>query len=441
MTFDQHLRGRFKYYDVLDTFLILDTILGKTRSYAGEHFLYRSTFAEVDYGDTTLSPETSTDRDDFIFGSAVYTPYRILVEFLAQPESTFTAFVKESGEQGLAKIGFVAAGDRRVEIEVDTKKFNVISIALTTPDDLYGDVRDEFTYSDYDDFGVSDGDATFTFAGHITERKHDIIVNEVRIAHDSTPIDNVSSILPRLSKGYALHEETPKPTEIMTATKFNSEIYFLEFRQAESRVLLVNFKEYLLVAEAPLTPENGELILKKAHDLFPNKPVRYFIFGHHHPWYLGGVRSMVHDGVTILSQPMDTAYVRQLVTFPHHLRPDMLEKEPHPLILETFDSTKTITDGDLEMQVLSLGKMSKHTDDYLMYYFPKYKLLFEDDLSGSVVGKPTRPADEREKGLYEGIKKYNLDVETIAQSWPNSPDYETIFSSSKLAEKVGMMAK
>ena len=163
------------------------------------------------------------------------------------------------------------------------------------------------------------------------------------------------------------------------------------------------------------------------------------MFGHHHPWYLGGLRAMVHAGATVLSMPIDTSYLSQLVSFKHEIHPDSLEMEPRPLKLQTLDSINTFSDGNFSMQVYHIGEPSKHTDDYLIYYFPKEKLLFEDDLSGLDTSKPLRAANEREKGLYDGIKKYQLSPTTIAQSWPVKKPGDVIFPYSLLEASVKLM--
>jgi glyoxylase-like metal-dependent hydrolase (beta-lactamase superfamily II) len=236
---------------------------------------------------------------------------------------------------------------------------------------------------------------------------------------------------------YALKiDDGPKAEEVVH-TRFSDNIHLLELRHTDDRVLVVEFKDFLVVAEAPVNTKNGELIIQKTKEIAPGKPVRYFLFGHHHPHYIGGLRAFVHAGATILALPQNEEYIRQLVSFNHTLRPDVLQQERKDLKLETFNVEKTISDGDLEMRIMHIGKLSDHTEDYLIYYFPKSKLLFEDDLAWINREGELKPAGSRQKGLYDAIINLKIPVEQIIQSWPVQ-DYgvKTLFSFQELEQSV-----
>ena len=81
-----------------------------------------------------------------------------------------------------------------------------------------------------------------------------------------------------------------------------------------------------------------------------------------------------------------------------------------------------ISDGNYEMEIYYIGKKSDHTVDYQVYYFPKEKLLFQDDLIWIKREGAIKKAGARQIGLYNAIKELNLKVDTIIQSWPVS-DY------------------
>jgi hypothetical protein len=61
-----------------------------------------------------------------------------------------------------------------------------------------------------------------------------------------------------------------KDTEIIPETrleKYTDNIYFFELNHTDDRVMIVEFNDFLLVAEAPLNSENGELIISKAKEI------------------------------------------------------------------------------------------------------------------------------------------------------------------------------
>ena len=70
------------------------------------------------------------------------------------------------------------------------------------------------------------------------------------------------------------------------------------------------------------------------------------------------------------------------------------------------------------MKIYFIGKHSEHTIDYLIYYFPSEKVVFQDDLAWIANDGPIKKARSRQAGLYNAIKNLKLDVKTILQSWP-----------------------
>lgn len=109
-------------------------------------------------------------------------------------------------------------------------------------------------------------------------------------------------------------------------------------------------------------------------------------------------------------------------------------------MLETLDSIRVIKEGDFEMQIIHIGKLSDHTEDYLIYYFPSLKLIYEDDLCWILKNKELKAASSRQKGLYDAIQLHGLEVERIIQNWPvDEYDVKTIFSFDELKRSVEMI--
>ncbi len=139
----------------------------------------------------------------------------------------------------------------------------------------------------------------------------------------------------------------------------------------------MEFKNFITVAEAPLNSRNGDLIIETIKEKFPNKPIKFFAFGHHHPHSLGGVRSFIHKGSTILSPIGDFDYLSFIARNPHTIKPDSLQLDKKTLHVNILGDIKTITDDNYSMQIINIGEYSHHTKDYLIFYFPEEKLIFE----------------------------------------------------------------
>ncbi len=216
-------------------------------------------------------------------------------------------------------------------------------------------------------------------------------------------------------------------------------MHVIELKHTNDRVLVVEFSDFLLVAEAPLNSENGELIIAESQKIAPDKPIKYFVFGHYHPHYLGGVRPFVHRGAKIICSDITKEYVTYIANAPHTLNPDSLQVEPKPLVAEVLKDSLLISDGEFEMMVYFIGEKSAHTKGYLIYYFPSLNLLFQDDLVWIKKEGEPQKARKRQAGLYKAILELNLDVETIIQSWPvNNQGVKTVIPFNELKATVDL---
>jgi glyoxylase-like metal-dependent hydrolase (beta-lactamase superfamily II) len=405
-------RGNFAILPVTLDFHQIDST--KTRD--GYKYAYKfvgsDNMAVVDYGDESPSPRTIEDFKNQAELIGVYTPL-----YLLRTLSKHLSSNKKCTFNGGINSQFIFDSDSThcVEILIDSETYEVRSISIKYNHSMYGDVLKSIIYDSYKE--IKGGSCKYP--SQITENELGIETNKTQVAETESMLD-IQKIRSFLPPNYDLSPTLPEKLQV-NYSKYNAHIHFLDIVHTDDKVMVVEFKDFLLVAESPLESKNGDLIIKKAKEIAPNKPIKYFVFGHHHPHYLGGVRPFVANGTTVLSTSLDSTYVSQVIGFKHSLQPDALEKKPKPLQLGIISGTKIISDGDLEIQIIHIGTQSQHTEDYLVYYFPKYKLLFEDDLVWIPLENTNpRPASGRQKGLYEAIIKNKLDVETIIQSWPLS---------------------
>ena len=149
--------------------------------------------------------------------------------------------------------------------------------------------------------------------------------------------------------------------------------------------------------------------------------------------------SLFQGGAKIIALKQNEEYVSYIVNASHTLSPDSLQIEPKPLVFETIKDSLTISDSSTEMKIYFIGEKSKHTNDYLVYYFPKEKLLFQDDLVWISKEGEIKKASARQAGLYNAIKDLGIKVETIIQSWPVS-DYgvKTIIPFKDLEKSMNL---
>ena len=71
-------------------------------------------------------------------------------------------------------------------------------------------------------------------------------------------------------------------------------------------------------------------VVAKAKELIPNKPIRYVITSHHHWDHLGGIRTAMDEGATIVTHQSNKAFLERVAKTPHTLVPDRLATSDAP---------------------------------------------------------------------------------------------------------------
>ncbi len=417
--------GRGTVWSNAGNFLKQDTLqaVARPRTYFSSTQWSPATLLFRDYGDKELFAATPGLQQEYTFRSARYSPVALLAYFVQHRVSA-----DEPAPAGL--VGYRATIDETVVCLFIRRRDALLDhVALLGPDELLGDVCTTFTYGPYAAVAGVRYPTTIRVA-----KANGRVTDEVTIR--AAAVQPAAPVLLTPPPGYQLRPAAAASPEIRVET-FRPHLHFIELKHTNDRVLVVEFDQFLVVAEAPLSSSNGELILREARKLAPGKPVRYFVAGHHHPHYLGGVRPFVHRGATILYGAGTGDYVAYLAAAPHSLRPDSLQRDPQPLRGEEINDVKTISDGTFTMQIFCIGAQSGHTNDYLVYYFPGEKLLFEDDLAALRKQGAPGKASARQAGLYQAIKARGLAVETIVQSWPvTEAGVKTIFSFAELEQSL-----
>jgi glyoxylase-like metal-dependent hydrolase (beta-lactamase superfamily II) len=182
------------------------------------------------------------------------------------------------------------------------------------------------------------------------------------------------------------------------------------------RSLAVEFADHLVVLEAPQDSATGERIVDALAAARPGKPIRTVLFSHHHARFCGGLRAFIAAGASIATTPDVTPFVESAVTRPFTLAPDRLARRGGRLRFETFDAGRRFADGEVELDVLPLGAAAGHSDDYLVFWLPRARLLFVGDLAWSGFEGGAPRATKSGPALADFIAARELDVATVLQA-------------------------
>jgi glyoxylase-like metal-dependent hydrolase (beta-lactamase superfamily II) len=185
----------------------------------------------------------------------------------------------------------------------------------------------------------------------------------------------------------------------------------------------VEFKNYVAVVEAPIDEARSLAVIAETVKLVPNKPIRFVINTHAHYDHLGGLRTYLHVGATVITHQRNRVfYETELLNYvPRTLQPDMVSLYPPTEIsegytMEDVDEKYVLTDGTRNLEIYYVQGLGTHVEGMLMAYLPKEKILVEADLYDPPVSAEALPATSSvmHRAFYDNVRQLGLDISTIA---------------------------
>jgi len=182
--------------------------------------------------------------------------------------------------------------------------------------------------------------------------------------------------------------------------------------------VVIEFNDYIAVIEAPLNESRNLAVIDEIVKHIPNKPIRFLINTHQHHDSIGGLRTYMHIGATIITHWKNYEfYTRDVLNYsPRTLDPDMVSLWPPTELAEGYQyevvrENYVLTDGERMMQLSYVHPLS-HVEGMLVAYLPDQKMLIEADLFNSF--EPSEgEASDANLSLYNHVQRLGLDVETI----------------------------
>jgi glyoxylase-like metal-dependent hydrolase (beta-lactamase superfamily II) len=302
---------------------------------------------------------------------------------------------------------------RRVTGEFNSD--NMLERVITwMADPVMGDAMAEFRWSDYRDVGngvkmphrihAHIGDHPLIPGGHnfLDVRFNDVKVNVANAAQ--TVPDNVRNA-------------PPVTTSNVVATKLADGVVHMGGGSHNS--VAVEFKDYVAVIEAPLDQQRSLAVIAETRKQFPNKPIRYVLNTHNHFDHLGGIRTYVAEGATVITEDKNKDFYKNVVLAPQprSLLPDRLSQRPFAptgpgqLMMQTFTDSYTLSDGNQTIELHHVDGLN-HSDNMVIAYLPKQKIVVSADMGGPPPAGQNPPVNANAVVLYNNIKRLKLDVTT-----------------------------
>ena len=180
----------------------------------------------------------------------------------------------------------------------------------------------------------------------------------------------------------------------------------------------MEFDEYVAVVEAPLDEARNLAVIEEIVRLVPNKPIRFLVNTHQHHDHIGGLRTYMHIGATIITHWKNyNFYTRDVLNYaPRTLDPDMLSLWPTTELAEgyhyeTVRENYVLSDGTRAMHISYVQPLG-HVEGMLIAYLPAEGIVIEVDLyDPPAVG--TAPPTAANRSLYRHARRLGIQVETI----------------------------
>jgi len=308
-------------------------------------------------------------------------------------------------------------------VSLDAANGRVAKIARRFFHDVHGDGVEEVRY---EGFETSDAD-TAAGAGAAGE----VIVVErgretARIAFEAPLRDADARAATAAFPAQSRDDAREIGSRDIALREIAPRIFAIDIQPINTRVVIAVFADHVTVLEGAYNSRNCDLIARAVRERF-TKPVRYFAFSHLHGQYIGGVRSWIAEGATVLVPPTTVSLLEEVAAGGHELRPDALararvaaaspaspmSRDAKPLRFETIATSRRFEDAKNALEIYNVE--SQHTDEYFIFYFPREKMLLTGDL---LFYRPGKTLAGRSKFLCETIAKLGLDVESFVCTWP-----------------------
>src|SRR5207244_12685261 len=115
----------------------------------------------------------------------------------------------------------------------------------------------------------------------------------------------------------------PPPVRV-ESQKLADGVYYLTGGSHHS--LAIEMKDHSVLVDTPLNEERALAVIAKTKELIANKPIQYLVTTHHHWDHLGGIRTAIDEGATIVTHEINKAFIERVAKTPHTINPDRLSR-------------------------------------------------------------------------------------------------------------------
>ena len=342
------------------------------------------------------------DRAWNVVGDAVNPTPVALTERQFQLWATPHGVIKAAARHGAVvqgrTISFTIPGQSRVRATLDAQNL-VEKVEAAIPNAVLGDAGVEIVYSDYRDFGG------VKFPLRIRQSVSgapslDLTVSDVR------PNATVDIAVPD-----AVRDAT-NPYARVTSQKVADGVWYLTGGTHHS--VVIEMSDHVVLAESPLDDNRAAAVIAETRTLAPGKPIRYVIASHNHFDHTGGLRAVAAEGATIIMHESSRPYFDVVLSQRGAANPDRMSMAGGRARVEGVQGKRVLSDGTRSVEIHHIAG-NLHSDDLLMVYLPRERLLIEADVFTPLAqnAPPPSAVNPNTVNLADNISRLGLSVDQI----------------------------
>lgn len=338
-------------------------------------------------------------------GSRREVPALELLQARDRSESVRWAGERNDGGRRLQGVSYAQPNGAVYTLWIDAATKRLARMEWLRDDPVDGDQLASYDYSGYR------MENAIPVPTRLVERRNGELVRDdsLAIAIDTHPADSVFAA-PKTGYGEGSPITGPESEQVR---KLADNVWLLQQLPGGNRVMFVAFRDHVLVFEAPTPQAAATAVMDAVRRTVPGKPVRYVAFSHPHDDHGGGLRPYMAEGITIVTTPGNRRFIETIAGAKHAMRPDVLFATPKKPVIETFTKKRVFTDGDMTVELHDIGPTS-HSDEIVLAYLPKQRLIFQGDLLILPPRGEPGPANMLTSEFAKAIERLGLQVDTIA---------------------------
>jgi glyoxylase-like metal-dependent hydrolase (beta-lactamase superfamily II) len=328
-----------------------------------------------------------------------------------------TAITRNEYGGRVTVVSFLALGKYRVNGTINGE--NLIQRVQTwIPSPVVGDMYYEIVYSNYRDIAGMKFPGRWHQHQDFDDGAH---APNVSGGDHAFGLETISDVRVNVN-GAALTvpeevRKAPMPQVRVETQKLGEGLWLIAGGTHNS--LAVEFRDHVAVIEAPLNEDRSLAVIAEVTKLVPAKPIRYVVNTHHHWDHLGGLRTYVHEGATVVTHEGNRPYYQEVLRArPWVLRPDRFSLYPpeewsEGYIFETVREKFVLGDDTRTVELHNVQGLA-HALGMLIAYFPKEKIVVQADLwNAPAPGAPTPAPTPSNRTFQQNLQRLKLDVATI----------------------------